>query len=80
MDRRSMLQATVVGAGAMALPFTTSSAAYAAPAQNAGSPEMASLTASFVRIISLGRPCSAAPTATMDRPPVRVDVSRNVSA
>jgi secreted PhoX family phosphatase len=38
MDRRSMLRATVVGAGAVALPFTSWSAAYAAPAQNAAGP------------------------------------------
>lgn len=38
MDRRRLLQATVVGAGSMALPFTAWSAAYAAPAQNAPGP------------------------------------------
>src|SRR5262245_61211949 len=38
MDRRSMLRTTVLGAGVMALPFTTWSAAYAAPAQNAAGP------------------------------------------
>ncbi len=38
MDRRSMLRATALGAGAIALPFTTWSAAYAAPAQNAVGP------------------------------------------
>jgi secreted PhoX family phosphatase len=38
MDRRTLLRATVFGAGAaVALPFTTWSAAYAAPAQNAPS-------------------------------------------
>jgi len=38
MDRRSLLRATVVGAGTVALPFTAWSAAYAAPAQNAAGP------------------------------------------
>ncbi|MEE6262532.1 alkaline phosphatase PhoX [Plantactinospora sonchi] len=38
MDRRNMLRATVLGAGAVALPFTAWSAAYAAPAQNAPNP------------------------------------------
>ncbi|MFG1717038.1 alkaline phosphatase PhoX [Micromonospora chalcea] len=38
MDRRAMLRATVVGAGALALPFTAWSAAYGAPAQNAAGP------------------------------------------
>ena len=38
MDRRTMLRATVVGAGAVALPFTAWSAAYGAPAQNATGP------------------------------------------
>ena len=38
MDRRAMLRATVVGAGAAALPFTAWSAAYGAPAQNATGP------------------------------------------
>ncbi|MEU2167810.1 alkaline phosphatase PhoX [Micromonospora chersina] len=38
MDRRAMLRATVVGAGAVALPFTAWSAAYGAPAQNAAGP------------------------------------------
>jgi len=38
MDRRAMLRATVVGAGAIALPFTAWSAAYGAPAQNATGP------------------------------------------
>ncbi|MEV6596151.1 alkaline phosphatase PhoX [Actinoplanes sp. NPDC051346] len=38
MDRRTMLRATVVGAGAVALPFTAWSAAYGAPAQNAVGP------------------------------------------
>lgn len=38
MDRRTLLRATVLGAGTLALPFTTWSAAYAAPAQNAPSP------------------------------------------
>ncbi|MEV4349132.1 alkaline phosphatase PhoX [Actinoplanes sp. NPDC049596] len=38
MDRRAMLRATVVGAGAVALPFTAWSAAYGAPAQNATGP------------------------------------------
>jgi secreted PhoX family phosphatase len=34
MDRRTLLQATIAGAGGLALPFTAWSAAYAAPAQN----------------------------------------------
>ncbi|WBC07536.1 alkaline phosphatase PhoX [Micromonospora sp. WMMA1947] len=38
MDRRAMLRATVLGAGAVALPFTAWSAAYGAPAQNAAGP------------------------------------------
>ncbi|MDR7276434.1 alkaline phosphatase PhoX [Catenuloplanes atrovinosus] len=38
MDRRSLLRATVAGAGGLALPFTAWSAAYAAPAQNAAGP------------------------------------------
>jgi len=38
MDRRSLLRATVVGAGTVALPFTAWSAAYAAPSQNAAGP------------------------------------------
>jgi secreted PhoX family phosphatase len=38
MDRRSLLRATMAGAGGLALPFTAWSAAYAAPAQNAGGP------------------------------------------
>ena len=38
MDRRTLLRATVVGAGTAALPFTAWSAAYAAPAQNAAGP------------------------------------------
>ena len=38
MDRRTMLRTTVVGASAMALPFTAWSAAYGAPAQNAAGP------------------------------------------
>ncbi|MFI5492412.1 alkaline phosphatase PhoX [Actinoplanes sp. NPDC051859] len=38
MDRRTMLRATVAGAGAVALPFTAWSAAYGAPAQNAPGP------------------------------------------
>jgi secreted PhoX family phosphatase len=38
MERRAMLRATVVGAGALALPFTAWSAAYGAPAQNATGP------------------------------------------
>jgi hypothetical protein len=39
MDRRTLLRTTVIGAGAaVALPFTTWSAAYAAPAQNVPSP------------------------------------------
>ncbi|MFI6784697.1 alkaline phosphatase PhoX [Micromonospora sp. NPDC050276] len=38
MDRRNLLRTTVLGAGAMALPFTAWSAAYAAPAQNASGP------------------------------------------
>lgn len=38
MDRRTLLRATVAGAGGLALPFTTWSAAYAAPAQNATGP------------------------------------------
>jgi secreted PhoX family phosphatase len=38
MDRRSLLRATVAGAGGLALPFTAWSAAYAAPAQNAPGP------------------------------------------
>src|SRR3712207_3492440 len=38
MDRRAMLRTTVMGAGAVALPFTTWSAAYGAPAQNAPGP------------------------------------------
>ncbi|RKR92899.1 uncharacterized protein DUF839 [Micromonospora pisi] len=38
MDRRNLLRTTVLGAGAVALPFTTWSAAYAAPAQNASGP------------------------------------------
>ncbi len=38
MDRRAMLRTTVVGAGALALPFTAWSAAYGAPAQNAAGP------------------------------------------
>ena len=38
MDRRTLLRATVAGTGGLALPFTTWSAAYAAPAQNAAGP------------------------------------------
>jgi len=38
MDRRTMLRATVVGASAVALPFTAWSAAYGAPAQNGPGP------------------------------------------
>ncbi|MGI5183879.1 alkaline phosphatase PhoX [Dactylosporangium sp. CA-152071] len=38
MDRRTLLRATVAGAGGLALPFTAWSAAYAAPAQNAAGP------------------------------------------
>ena len=38
MDRRAMLRATVLGAGAVALPFTAWSAAYGAPAQHAAGP------------------------------------------
>ncbi|WP_305785638.1 alkaline phosphatase PhoX [Symbioplanes lichenis] len=38
MDRRTLLRATVAGAGSVALPFTAWSAAYAAPAQNAPGP------------------------------------------
>ncbi|WP_229070032.1 alkaline phosphatase PhoX [Actinoplanes sp. DH11] len=38
MDRRSLLRATVAGAGGLALPFTAWPAAYAAPAQNATGP------------------------------------------
>ena len=38
MDRRTLLRATVAGAGGIALPFTAWSAAYAAPAQNATGP------------------------------------------
>ncbi|MFX0592388.1 alkaline phosphatase PhoX [Melissospora conviva] len=38
MDRRAMLRATVLGAGAVALPFTAWSAAYGAPAQYAPGP------------------------------------------
>ncbi len=38
MDRRTMLRATALGAGAVALPFTAWSAAYGAPAQNAAGP------------------------------------------
>ncbi|MDQ0371004.1 alkaline phosphatase PhoX [Catenuloplanes indicus] len=38
MDRRSLLRATVAGAGGLALPFTAWPAAYAAPAQNAAGP------------------------------------------
>lgn len=38
MERRTMLRATVLGAGSVALPFTAWSAAYAAPAQNAAGP------------------------------------------
>jgi secreted PhoX family phosphatase len=38
MDRRTMLRTTVVGASAMALPFTAWPAAYGAPAQNASGP------------------------------------------
>ncbi|RZU53955.1 WD40 repeat protein [Krasilnikovia cinnamomea] len=38
MDRRTLLRATVAGAGGLALPFTAWSAAYAAPAQNADGP------------------------------------------
>ena len=34
MDRRTLLRATIAGAGGLALPFTAWSAAYAAPAQN----------------------------------------------
>ena len=38
MDRRTLLRATVAGAGGLALPFTAWPAAYAAPAQNATGP------------------------------------------
>src|ERR687894_1853220 len=38
MDRRTMLRTTVVGASALALPFTAWPAAYGAPAQNASGP------------------------------------------
>jgi secreted PhoX family phosphatase len=38
MERRTMLRATVLGAGSVALPFTTWSAAYAAPAPAAAGP------------------------------------------
>jgi secreted PhoX family phosphatase len=38
MDRRTLLRTTVLGAGALALPFTPWSAAYGAPAQNATGP------------------------------------------
>ncbi len=38
MDRRTLLRATVAGAGGVALPFTAWSSAYAAPAQNATGP------------------------------------------
>ncbi|MBU2664861.1 PhoX family protein [Actinoplanes bogorensis] len=38
MDRRTLLRATVAGAGGIALPFTAWSAAYASPAQNATGP------------------------------------------
>src|SRR5687768_12131075 len=38
MDRRALLRATVAGAGAVALPFTGWSAAYAAPAQVGAGP------------------------------------------
>ena len=38
MDRRTLLRATLAGAGGTALPFTAWSAAYAAPAQNAAGP------------------------------------------
>ena len=38
MDRRTLLRATVAGAGAVALPFTGWSAAYAAPAQVGAGP------------------------------------------
>ncbi|MEO3779849.1 alkaline phosphatase PhoX [Micromonospora sp. B11E3] len=38
MDRRTLLRATVAGAGGLVLPFTAWSTAYAAPAQNAASP------------------------------------------
>ncbi|GIF12496.1 alkaline phosphatase PhoX [Actinoplanes teichomyceticus] len=45
MDRRTMLRTTVVGASAMALPFTAWSAAYGAPAQNGPGPYGALLAA-----------------------------------
>jgi len=38
MERRTMLRATVLGAGSVALPFTAWSAAYAKPAQSAAGP------------------------------------------
>ncbi|MBL7258865.1 alkaline phosphatase PhoX [Paractinoplanes lichenicola] len=38
MDRRTLLRATVAGAGGLALPFTAWPAAYASPAQNATGP------------------------------------------
>jgi secreted PhoX family phosphatase len=38
MDRRVLLRSSVIGAGAVALPFTTWAAAYGAPAQNAAGP------------------------------------------
>ncbi len=66
MDRRTMLRATAVGAGAVALPFTAWSAAYGAPAQNAAGP-YGPLQAADARGIQL----PAGFTSSMSRGPGR---------